>query len=115
MVDDHRDAARVLNVLLSALGHEVRTAESGEQALACAAEFRPEVVLLDIGLPKVDGYEVARRLRARPEGRDMKLVAMTGWGADEDRRRAAEAGFDLHLVKPVDAQALESALAGKTA
>jgi len=111
VVDDHRDAARILNLLIGALGHDVRTVTSGEQALMEMNAFQPEIVLLDIGLPKMDGYEVARRLRARPECREVKLVALTGWGQDEDRRRSRDAGFDLHLVKPVDSDTLQAVLA----
>jgi CheY-like chemotaxis protein len=97
-------------MMLELLGHQARTAYDGEQALTVAAEYRPDVMLLDIGLPRLDGYQVARRVRAEPWGRGLLLVAMTGWGQDEDKRRAAEAGFDHHLTKPVDPTAIEKLL-----
>ncbi len=100
IVDDNVDAAETLNVLLRSLGHETRVVYEGAQALEIADEFKPDVVLLDIGLPGINGYEVARRLRSRA-GRKLRIVAITGWGMDEDRKRSAEAGFDVHLVKPV--------------
>src|SRR5207249_9905619 len=93
-------------------GHEVRIAYAGQQAVGEAASFAPEVVLLDIGLPGMDGYEVARRLKSLPGTRASLLVAVTGYGQEEDRRRAREAGFDHHLVKPVAPGAIEDLLAG---
>ena len=105
VVDDSRDSAESLALLLELKGHEVRVALDGPAALEAARGFLPEIVLLDIGLPGMDGYEVARRLRAGRDGIDgegMLLVALTGYGQDEDRRRSREAGFDHHLVKPVD-------------
>ena len=110
VVDDHRDAARILGLLLDTLGHDVRTASSGEQALETVAQFDPDVVFLDIGLPKLNGYDVARQLRALPRGKAMKLVALTGFGHEEDRKRSQEAGFDLHLVKPVSVKTLRELL-----
>jgi two-component system CheB/CheR fusion protein len=110
LVDDNRDAADSLALLLQASGHEVRTAHDGLAGLEAARAARPEVVLLDIGLPRMDGYEVARRLRAQL-GHDVVLVALTGYGQADDRRRAREAGFNIHLVKPVDLDALERLLA----
>ena len=89
-------------MLLELTGHEVYTAHDGHSALDLAEERRPDVVLLDIGLPMLNGYEVCRRIRAAAMGRAMVLIALTGWGQDEDRRRSQEAGFDGHLVKPVD-------------
>ncbi len=110
VVDDSRDAAESLALLLRAAGHEVSTAYAGPAALEAARAFRPEAVLLDIGLPGMDGYEVARRLR-RESGLDRALlVAVTGYGQDEDRRRAHEAGFDHHLVKPADLETLQGIL-----
>ena len=101
VVDDNVDAAKSLARLLTRLyGQEVRVAHDGPAALAAAGEFRPEVVLLDIGLPGMDGYEVARRLRERPEFEETLLVALTGWGQEADRERSRAAGFDHHLVKP---------------
>src|SRR5581483_629934 len=102
VVDDNRDAAASLGMLLRLMGNDVRTAHDGEEAVARADEFRPDVVLLDIGLPKLNGYEAARRLRDRPWGRRAVLIATTGWGQDQDRHRSRDAGFDHHLVKPVD-------------
>ncbi len=112
VVDDHRDAADSLALLLRLLGAEAHVARDGPQALEAVGTVRPAVVLLDIGMPGMDGYEVARRVRLRPEWREVVLVALTGWGQEEDRRRSREAGFDHHLVKPVDPPALEALLAG---
>ncbi len=100
VVDDNRDSANSLAALLETMGHEVRTAYDGPDALAVASEFRPRAVFLDIGLPGMDGYEVARRLRDCPELAPLTLVAFTGYSQDEDRRRVLEAGFDHHIVKP---------------
>jgi PAS domain S-box-containing protein len=108
VVDDNADSAESLAMILSLRGHEARTALDGQEALAVAREFRPEVVMLDIGLPGMDGYEVARRLRADYDG--ILLVALTGYGQDEDRRRSKEAGFDHHLVKPVDFEVLQGVM-----
>ena len=102
VVDDNVDAATTLEVLLRSLGHDTRVAHDGVRALEIAREFRPEVVLLDIGMPGMDGYEVARRLRGMNHGQTFRIVAITGWGQDTDRTRSREAGFDMHLVKPVD-------------
>ncbi len=110
VVDDNRDAAESLAVLLQMWGHEVHVVYDGQEALEAAEAFRPDVILLDIGLPKKSGYEVARHIRdARPEG--VVLVALTGWGQEEDRRRSQEAGFDHHLTKPVELPALLAVLA----
>jgi PAS domain S-box-containing protein len=111
VVDDSPDAADSLALWLKIEGHEVRTAPDGPTALEAAAAFRPEVIFLDIGLPRMDGYEVARRLRGQLGLRDATLIAVTGYGQEEDRRRAEEAGFDAHLVKPADPEALERLLA----
>jgi PAS domain S-box-containing protein len=102
VVDDNRDAAESLGMLLELWGCKVRVAFDGRQALGSLESFRPDVVLLDIGMPEMDGYEVARKLRADPRGRDVLLVALTGWGQEEDKRRARDAGFDEHMRKPVD-------------
>jgi PAS domain S-box-containing protein len=102
VVDDNQDSAMSLAMLLELSGHEVRTAFDGLQALDAAGELRPEIVLMDLGMPNLNGYEAARRIRAQPWGEPMILIAVTGWGQDEDRRRTAEAGFNGHLVKPVD-------------
>jgi CheY-like chemotaxis protein len=106
VVDDNSDAADSLTLLLRHAGQDVRTAYDGVAALAQAHEFNPDLVFLDIGMPGMDGYEVARRLKSEPHLRSATLIALTGWGQEEDRRRSAEAGFDRHLVKPVDAKML---------
>jgi signal transduction histidine kinase len=106
IVDDNRDALESLAALMEMAGHIVRTAGDGELALALANEFRPDLILLDLGLPKLDGYEVARRIRSESWGKSMVLVALTGWGQDTDRRRTRETGFDSHLVKPLDLEVL---------
>ena len=111
VVDDHRDSAESLAVLLSTMGHEVSVAHDGLGALRLARELRPEVMLLDIGMPGMDGYELATRLRHEPGNEHLVLVALTGYGQQEDRRRARAAGFDEHLVKPANLQALEKLLA----
>ena len=110
VVDDKRSNAQSLEVLLRALGQEVYTAYDGTEALEMARQHRPDVVLLDIGLPIIDGYEVARRCREQPELQRTALVAMTGYGQDSDRQRSHEAGFNAHLVKPVDLDNLLSLL-----
>jgi signal transduction histidine kinase len=106
VVDDERISAASLGKLLRVKGHEIRTAYDGFEAVRVADEFRPDVVLLDIGLPKMNGYEVARRMRQQPWGRGVVLIALTGWGQEADRQRSKDAGFDHHLVKPVDLSAL---------
>jgi PAS domain S-box-containing protein len=111
VVDDNRDAADSLGMLLRFLGAEVQVAHDGREALAAFESYRPRLVLLDIGMPEMDGYEVARAIRRRDAGRSVPLVALTGWGQDEDRRRAREAGFDHHLIKPPELEALRSLLA----
>jgi signal transduction histidine kinase len=111
VADDNNDALESLATLLQLSGHEVYTAANGAMALESAEAHRPEVALLDIGMPKLDGYEVARRIRAQPWGQRITLVALTGWGQDSDRRRSQEAGFDSHLVKPLDLDKLTELLA----
>jgi signal transduction histidine kinase len=101
VADDNLDAAESLSLQLRLAGHDVRTVYDGVQALAVASTFEPQVVLLDLGMPKMDGYETARRMRGEPWGKSAVLVAVTGWGQQQDRERTADAGFDLHLVKPV--------------
>jgi signal transduction histidine kinase/CheY-like chemotaxis protein len=110
VVDDNRDAREMLGMLLASLHATVRTAHSGPDALALLDEFDPEVVLLDIGMPFMDGYEVARRIRAK-RGNSVRLIALTGWGQEEDVQRAERAGFDHHLVKPPDIEKLGRLLA----
>jgi CheY-like chemotaxis protein len=111
VVDDNHDAATSMSLLLKILGAEVEVANSGPAALLAVESYRPAVVLLDLGMPEMDGYEVARRIRERPEFDDVTLIALTGWGQDEDRRRAQEAGFNHHLVKPADISSLQELLA----
>jgi CheY-like chemotaxis protein len=106
VADDNRDAAASLATLHGLDGHETTVVNDGKLALAAAESFRPHVALLDIGMPKLNGYEVARRIRAAPWGRAMTLVAVTGWGQAEDKRRAREAGFDRHFTKPLDLDVL---------
>jgi CheY-like chemotaxis protein len=110
-VDDNRDAAASLAMLLELTGNETETAFDGPAAIEAAARFHPEVVLLDIGLPGLNGYEVARRMRQESWGKAAMLVAVTGWGQSEDRQRSKDAGFDAHMVKPVDHDFLEKILA----
>jgi CheY-like chemotaxis protein len=106
VVDDNRDGAELLEEVFRALGHNTRLAYDGEGALELAREFRPEIAFLDIGLPVMDGYQLARRMRAAPGLQEVRLVAVTGFGQEADRGRAREAGFDEHLVKPVEIEAL---------
>ena len=110
IVDDSRDGGESMAMLLRVLGAEVALAHSGRHALECVESFKPDVVLLDIGMPGMDGYEVARRIRANPANRDLSLIALTGWGQDEDRRRSVAAGFNHHLVKPADIEQLRQLL-----
>jgi PAS domain S-box-containing protein len=110
IADDLRDSADSLAMLLDAMGHRVHVAYDGERALVMAEQYRPEVVLLDLGMPKMNGYETCRRIREAPWGRDMTLIAQTGWGAPEDRRRTRDAGFDHHVVKPIDPAAMDALL-----
>ena len=111
VVDDNKDAATSFAMLLRLKGHEVQVAHDGPSALALATSYRPDTVFLDIGMPGMDGYEVAQRLRQHPELKNVVLAALTGWGQEEDRRHTAEAGFDHHLVKPPDLTAVEGVLA----
>ncbi|HVL57348.1 MAG TPA: response regulator [Burkholderiaceae bacterium] len=116
LVDDNADASQLLAELLAMTGHDIRIAADGPAAIATALEFDPDIVLCDIGLPGMDGYEVARELRRLPRGESMTLAALTGYGEESARAEAARAGFDEHLMKPVDPTYLESfitALASK--
>jgi signal transduction histidine kinase/CheY-like chemotaxis protein len=110
IVDDNRDAAESLGMLLNIMGSEVRVVYDGAAALEAMSGFQPAVVLLDLGMPGMDGFQVARHVRQQPVLKEVTLIALTGWGQDEDRRRCREAGFDHHLVKPVDLDALEALL-----
>jgi PAS domain S-box-containing protein len=111
IVDDNRDSADSLAMYLKIKGHDTSTAYDGEQALQSAETIRPDVVLLDIGMPRLDGYEVCRRMRQQPWGSSTLVVALTGWGQEEDQRRTEEAGFDRHMVKPIEPAALMKLLA----
>ena len=113
-MDDNRDAAASLAMTLELVGHDTRTAHDGLEAVEAAEKFRPDVVLLDIGLPKLNGYDACRRIREQPWGQNMVIVALTGWGQEEDRRRSKDAGFDGHLIKPVDYAALMKVLASRS-
>ncbi|HEU5178562.1 MAG TPA: response regulator, partial [Burkholderiales bacterium] len=112
IVEDNDDTRAMLHEALAFSGHDVREARDGTSGLALAAERAPDVALIDIGLPDLDGYEVARRLRAAPGGRRIGLVAITGYGQPEDQKRAFEAGFDAHLTKPVAPERLRQVMAG---
>jgi PAS domain S-box-containing protein len=112
IVDDLKDSADSLAMLLRMKGHEVHTAYDGEEAVIAAERFRPEVVLLDLGMPKLNGYDACRRIREKSRGKDIFLIALTGWGQDDDRRRTKEAGFNGHMVKPVNPSDLMKVLAG---
>jgi CheY-like chemotaxis protein len=115
VVDDNRDAAESLTMVLKLLGADACAVHNGPDALDALTTYKPDVVLLDIGMPGMDGHEVARRIRQRSEFRDVTLIALTGWGQEEDRRRSQAAGFDYHLIKPVDAGALQTLLASPEA
>ena len=108
VVDDNKDAAESMSMLLEMWGHEVAFAYDGPSALETAEQWRPQAVFLDIGLPGMDGYEVAERLRSLPHAKDAVLIAITGYGQDDDRQRSQRAGIDHHLVKPVAPDALRS-------
>lgn len=111
IADDNDDALQTLSWLLESHGHEVHTARDGLEAVEAAAAVRPEIVILDIGMPNLDGYGAAERIRGQPWGRPMKLVAQTGWGQPSDKQRAKQAGFDLHLTKPIDVDRLVAVIA----
>ncbi len=111
VVDDNRDAAASLAMMLSLVGHDTRTAHDGLEALELAEAFRPDVILMDIGMPRLNGYDACRRIRQQPWGQRILLVAVTGWGQENDRSRSQEAGFDHHLVKPINFAHLEQLMA----
>jgi CheY-like chemotaxis protein len=111
LVDDSVDAAEAMSMLLETLGHEVRVMHDGPSALAMVDDFAPEVVILDIGLPGMNGFDVAREMRTRATTKTALLIALTGYGADSDRQQALDAGFDHHLVKPVSFTAIEAVMA----
>ncbi len=112
IADDNRDAADTMGMLLELVGHEVIVAHSGNQALELGRQRRPDVVILDIGMPDINGYEVARTARSEDWGRSAYLIALTGWGQADDKERARMAGFDRHLTKPVDPDLVEEILQG---
>ena len=115
MVDDNRDAADSMASLLRAMGHDVRVAYGGVDGLAQAGTFVPQIALLDIGMPDMDGHALARAIRALDVGPTMLLVALTGWGQHDDRERSRAAGFDEHVAKPIDVATLERLLARRQA
>jgi signal transduction histidine kinase/DNA-binding response OmpR family regulator len=112
VVDDNLDSAESMAMMLTLSGHEVATAHDGMEAVKLAGEFQPDVAFLDLGMPVLDGYEAARAIRRQSRGKQIVLVALTGWGQEEDKRRSREAGFDAHLVKPIDFEELEDLVAG---
>ena len=112
IVDDHRDGAEATCAMLRILGATVRVAQTGRAALDCLDQFSPDTMLLDLGLPDMDGCAVARQVRATPAHARMLLIALTGWGDDQDYRRTREAGFDHHLLKPADFHTLRGLLTG---
>lgn len=112
LVDDHLDSLISVGRLLRVLGYDVRTEQDGPTALSCAEEFRPDVALIDLSMPGMDGCAVARRMRALEATRETRLIAMTGWATQESESRTRDAGFDLHLVKPLSVDVLTDALAG---
>jgi CheY-like chemotaxis protein len=110
IVEDNEDAGEMYRILIELYGHEALVAENGVRGLEMLKSARPDIALVDIGLPGMDGYEIARRFRAEPDGDRVYLVALTGYGSSADRDRSRRAGFDLHLLKPIDPQALKSLL-----
>jgi CheY-like chemotaxis protein len=110
VADDNRDSADSLAMMLEMLGHEVSSAHDGVEALETAKASKPELVFMDLGMPRMNGYDAARLIRSQPECKGTVLVALTGWGQEEDRRRSYEAGFDHHIVKPIDFSAVEKLL-----
>jgi CheY-like chemotaxis protein len=115
IVDDNQDGARSLAMVLQMGGNDVYTVYDGPEAVEAFSRFRPDVVLLDVGLPTLNGYDTARLMRALPDGSDTLIIALTGWGTDEDRRRSREAGINHHLVKPVDLKTLHGLLGSRQA
>ena len=111
VVDDNADAAQTLGMVLELSGHQVHLAHDGEQAVSKARDLAPEIALVDIGLPKLNGYGVAEAIRAESWGEKMLLIALTGWAQEEDKRRALAAGFNFHLTKPVDPDQVDELIA----
>jgi signal transduction histidine kinase/CheY-like chemotaxis protein len=114
VVDDNVAAAKTLSTLIKMLGNDVRTATNGQEAVEMAEEFQPELIIMDIGMPVMDGYDAARTIRSMPWGQHVRLVALTGWGQESDIQKSRSAGFDQHLVKPVELAAIQSLLSGAT-
>jgi CheY-like chemotaxis protein len=114
VVDDNRDAANSLAMVVRLKGHRVRQAYNGADAIAIAQEQKPDIILLDIGLPRMNGYAVVEHLRKQPETRDALIIAVTGYGQPSDRVRSKQAGFDLHWLKPIDSDLLLGLLDGDT-
>jgi CheY-like chemotaxis protein/anti-sigma regulatory factor (Ser/Thr protein kinase) len=112
VADDNEDSATSLAMMLTIMGHEVRAVHDGREAIEVAAASRPDVVILDIGMAKLNGYDTCRQIKAQPWAKKTVLIAVTGWGQEEDRRRSREAGFDYHLVKPVDPSMIATLLSG---
>ena len=110
VVDDNADAAISLAMMLKLAGNDVRTANDGVEAVEAATEYRPDVILLDIGMPRLNGYDACRRIGEQPWGREPFIAALTGWCQEDDKRRSRDAGFDSHLVKPVEPKALQKLL-----
>jgi CheY-like chemotaxis protein len=110
IAEDNRDSADSLKTLLEALGYETHIAYDGETAVHSAAALRPDAIIMDIGLPGVNGYEAARRIRAQDPGMRVSIIALTGWGQESDRLRSAQAGIEHHLIKPLDLAALKQIL-----
>lgn len=111
IVDDNNAAAKMLSMVVKLMGNEVRVASDGLEAIEIAEEFRPDVVLMDIGMPRMNGNEAARHIRQQSWGQDILMIALTGWGQDEDKRQTKEAGFNHHLVKPADPAELRQLIA----
>jgi DNA-binding response OmpR family regulator len=111
VADDNRDATESLAALLRMVGHEVRIAYDGVEAVGVASEYRPDAVVLDIGMPKMSGYDVAKKLRAESTGRELTIIAVSGWGQEADKQRSRESGIDHHLVKPLEPSSLLRVLA----
>jgi CheY-like chemotaxis protein len=112
VVDDNRDSADTLAMVLQLSGNETQVSYDGEQALRAYDSFRPDVMLLDIGMPTLSGHEICRRIRSKPGGKSVVMIAQTGWGQDEDRKMTQEAGFDHHMTKPVSTDAIMKILTG---
>ena len=110
VADDNPDAASSLGVLLEMMGHEVCIVHDGVKAVDGAATFRPDIILLDIGMPQLNGYDACSRIREQPSNKDILIVALTGWSQDDKKQRSQQAGFDFHLIKPVELPALEKLL-----